>query len=43
VLLEPFLEEAGFERIKRLYRWNRSWFFLNWLTGTEILLSYKSC
>jgi len=41
VLLRPFLEEAGFERIKRFYYRNRSWFFLNWLTGTEILIGYK--
>jgi demethylmenaquinone methyltransferase/2-methoxy-6-polyprenyl-1,4-benzoquinol methylase len=41
VFLRPFLEEAGFERIERIYRRNRSWFFLNWLSGTEILLGYK--
>lgn len=41
VFLKPFLEKVGFEKIERIYRKNRSFFFLNWLTGTEIVLGYK--
>jgi len=41
VLMRPLVEGAGFERVERIYRSNRSWFFLNWLTGTEIVVGYK--
>ncbi len=41
VFLRPCLEKAGFEKVERIYRGNRSWFFLNWLTGTEIVVGYK--
>ncbi len=41
VLMRPQMEEAGLERVERIYRRNRSWFFLNWLTGTEIVVGYK--
>lgn len=42
VALKPFLLKAGFGKVARLYRRNWSWFFMNWLTGTEIVLGYKS-
>ncbi len=35
------LDRAGLERVERIYRRNRSWLFLNWLTGTEIVVGYK--
>lgn len=41
VLLKSFLEEAGFNGVTRTYRKNYSWFFLNWLTGTEIVIGEK--
>ena len=41
VLLEPFVERAGFKAVTRTYRKNYSWFFLNWLTGTEIVIGEK--
>lgn len=41
VLMRPPIEEAGYERVERIYRRNRSWFFLNWLTGTEIVVGHK--
>jgi len=41
VFMKPFLEEAGFENIERIYRKNRSFFFLNLLVGTEIVIGYK--
>jgi len=41
VLMRPHIEAAGFERVERICRRNRSWFFLNWLTGTEIVVGYK--
>jgi demethylmenaquinone methyltransferase/2-methoxy-6-polyprenyl-1,4-benzoquinol methylase len=41
VFMKPFLEEAGFEKVERIYRKNRSCFFLNLLVGTEIVIGYK--
>lgn len=41
VLMKPFLEGAGFEGVRRIYRRNRSWFFLTSLTGTEIVIGRK--
>jgi demethylmenaquinone methyltransferase/2-methoxy-6-polyprenyl-1,4-benzoquinol methylase len=41
VLLKSFVEEAGFKTVTRTYRRNYSWFFLNWLTGTEIVIGIK--
>ena len=41
VLAVPFLEQAGFRDIQRIYRKNRSLFFMNWLTGTEIAIAVK--
>jgi hypothetical protein len=41
VLMKPYVEQVGFEKVERTYRRNRSWFFLNWLTGTEIVVGYK--
>jgi demethylmenaquinone methyltransferase/2-methoxy-6-polyprenyl-1,4-benzoquinol methylase len=41
VLMKPYVEQVGFEKVERTYRKNRSWFFLNWLTGTEIVMGYK--
>lgn len=41
VLLKPFVEEAGFKGVTRTYRNNYSWFFLNWLTGTEVVIGEK--
>lgn len=37
----PFLERAEFRDIQRIYRKNRSLFFMNWLTGTEIVIAVK--
>ena len=42
VLLQSFIEEAGFQAVTRTYRKNYSWFFLNWLTGTEIVIGKKA-
>lgn len=42
VLLQSFIEEAGFQAVTRTYRKNYSWFFLNWLTGTEIVIGRKA-
>jgi len=33
---------AGFEVIERVYADNHSWFFLNWLTGTEIVIALEN-
>jgi ubiquinone/menaquinone biosynthesis C-methylase UbiE len=41
VQMAPLLIQAGFKDIKRFYGHNRSFFFLNWLTGTEIVLAHK--
>jgi len=41
VYLKPYVEAAGFERVRRVYRKNRSYFFLNLLVGTEIVIGYK--
>ncbi len=41
VFMKPFLEKTGFEKVERIYGKNRSWVFLNWLIGTEIILGYK--
>jgi ubiquinone/menaquinone biosynthesis C-methylase UbiE len=41
VQMAPLLKQAGFKDIKRFYGHNRSFFFLNWLTGTEIVLAHK--
>lgn len=41
ILMKPFLEGAGFEDVRRIYRRNRSWFFLASLTGTEIVIGHK--
>lgn len=41
VFVKPFLEEAGFDNVERVYGRNRSWFFLNCLTGTEIVWGYR--
>lgn len=41
VFLKPYVEKVGFEIVERIYRENRSWFFLNWLTGTEIVFGHK--
>jgi ubiquinone/menaquinone biosynthesis C-methylase UbiE len=42
VQMAPLLEQAGFKHIERIYRRNRSFFFLNWLTGTEIVVARKA-
>jgi ubiquinone/menaquinone biosynthesis C-methylase UbiE len=42
VQMAPLLAQAGFTRIERLYRRNRSFFFVNWLTGTEIVIARKA-
>lgn len=42
VLMQSFLEEAGYEKVKRVYRKNVSYFPLNWLHGTEIVWGYKA-
>ncbi len=41
VLMKPFLDEAGFKEVQRIYRENRSYLFLNRLTGTEIVWGHK--
>jgi demethylmenaquinone methyltransferase/2-methoxy-6-polyprenyl-1,4-benzoquinol methylase len=41
VYLKPYVEEAGFENVRRFYRKNQSFFFLNLLVGTEIVIGYK--
>ncbi len=41
VFLKPFVEAEGFEKIQRVYRKNRSYFPLNLLVGTEIIVGYK--
>lgn len=41
VVMEPFLKRAGFEGMRRTYRRNYSWFFLNWFVGTEIVFGRK--
>ncbi len=41
VLMGPFLRDAGFRNIERYYRKNRSWFFVNWMFGTEIVTGIK--
>lgn len=41
VQMAPFLERAGFHNIRRTYWPNRSLFFLNWLSGTEIVLARR--
>lgn len=41
VLLEEYLKQAGFKEVKRFYRKNRSWFLLNYLHGTEIIIAHK--
>lgn len=41
VLLEGYLKEAGFQKVQRFYRKNHSWFPLNWLHGTEIVIARK--
>jgi ubiquinone/menaquinone biosynthesis C-methylase UbiE len=41
VRMAPLLENAGFRGIERIFGQNRSFFFLNWLTGTEIVLARK--
>ena len=40
---EPFVVEAGFEQVTRVYRPNRSWWWVNWLTGTEIVTGHAPC
>ena len=42
VYLDYFLKDAGFEVIERVYADNHSWFFLNWLTGTEIVIALEN-
>ena len=41
VLAEPFLSQAEFTGVHRVYRKNVSFFFLNWLTGTEIVMATR--
>lgn len=41
VLLEGYLKESGFQKVQRYYRTNHSWFPLNWLHGTEIVIAHK--
>ena len=41
VLGEPWVKQAGFENIRRIYRRNFSWFRLNLLAGTEIVIADK--
>ncbi len=41
VILGAIVEKAGFENVTRQYRRNLSWFFLNWMTGTEIVIGWK--
>lgn len=41
VLLEGYVKEAGFQKVQRFYRKNHSWFPLNWLHGTEIVIAHK--
>ncbi len=41
VFLKPYVEDVGFERVKRIYRKNKSFFILNLMVGTEIVIGYK--
>ena len=41
VLAEPLVKQAGFENARRVYRRNFSWFPLNLLAGTEIVIADK--
>jgi|GEM_PF-189749 demethylmenaquinone methyltransferase/2-methoxy-6-polyprenyl-1,4-benzoquinol methylase len=41
VYLKPYLHETGFRNVQRFYRKNRSFFLLNLLTGTEIIIAKK--
>jgi demethylmenaquinone methyltransferase/2-methoxy-6-polyprenyl-1,4-benzoquinol methylase len=41
VLLEEYLKEASFQKVQRFYRKNHSWFPLNWLHGTELVIAHK--
>ena len=41
VFLEGYLKESGFQKVQRYYRTNHSWFPLNWLHGTEIVIAHK--
>ncbi len=42
IIMKPYLQKEGFEQVERSYHTNKSWFPLNWLTGTEIVVGYKS-
>jgi len=41
VMMQTHLEKEGFEQVERSYYNNKSWFPVNWLTGTEIVTGYK--
>jgi len=41
VFMKPLLEDAQFIHVKRIYRKNKSFFFLNRLHGTEIVTANK--